>query len=147
MARPSKRSPERRELVLRSLRLGVTRRAAAEYAEIDPASLRRWMAADPGFRDEVIRAEAEAEVRFQSIVADDALGRPAQVDDQGQVVRAEVKPNPASAKWWLSRRRRSDYAVRISVDIEGMVRRMAEADGLDPSDVMAEVNAILGERS
>jgi len=142
MARPPKRSPERRELILRSLRLGVTRRGAAEYAEIAPPSLRRWMDADARFRDEVIRAEAEAEVRFQSIVADDAFGRPAQVDDQGHVIRAEVKPNPASAKWWLSRRRRSDYATRISVDIGALVRRTAAEDGIDEADVWAELDAL-----
>jgi hypothetical protein len=46
----------------------VTRRAAAEYADMDRSTLYRWMADDTPMRKAVIKAEAESEVRFATVV-------------------------------------------------------------------------------
>ncbi len=102
MARPTKRSPEREQAVLNALRLGNTRRNAAAYAEIDPATLWRWCEADATFRNAVEKAEADAETRFL-----------------GQVAKAAADGTWQAAAWWLERRRPEDYRRREGVELSG----------------------------
>ena len=83
--RPARRTKERRDTILQTLRSGLTRRAAAEYADMDRTTLHRWMVEDAPMRRAVIKAEAEAEVRHVAVVTGSALGRPAQYDAGGRV--------------------------------------------------------------
>jgi hypothetical protein len=78
------------------------------------------------------------------VVFDDAIGRPAQYDDRGRVIRAEVKPNVQTLMWWLDRRRADDYAQRVQIDVMTVARRVAEETGLDISEVLAEAERIVG---
>lgn len=94
MARPPKRSPDREQAVLNSLRLGNTRAAAASFAGVGRATFYRWLE-DETFRDAIETAEAEAESRFLS-----------------QVAKAAVDGTWTAAAWWLERRRPEAYARR-----------------------------------
>ena len=140
----SKRTAARRELILRTLRTGLTRRAAAEYADMDRVTLYRWMADDATMRKAVIKAEAEAEVRFATVITSSALGRPAQYDAAGRLVRAEVPASPTDAKWWLTHRRPQDWGDRVTFNLEEAVREVAEEKGMEEADIWAEVDDILG---
>ena len=112
--RPTKRTPQRMALILEVLRSGGTIAGAAGAAEVSQATVYRWLRADARFRDAVKRAEAGAELRFTTAVTAAAMGRPAQYDDAGQLIRPEVKPVWQAAAWWLERRRREDYAQRVT---------------------------------
>ena len=143
MARPSKRTPERRDLILRTLRTGLTRRDASEYADMDRQTLLRWMQSNVAFSRAVVQAEAEAAVRMGTVVANGAFGRPAQYDANGRQVRAAIPANSTDAKWWLTHRRYQEWGDRIVFDLEAAVEEVAEAEGLDKADVMAEAEDIL----
>lgn len=140
----TKRTPERREVILRAIRTGMTLTAAAGLADMSRAKVYAWAQADVTLRDALARAHAEAEARFTAVVVDDAFGRPAQYDDVGRLIRAEVKPNPNTAMWWLDRRRKEDYAQHVQVDVMSVARRVAEETGLDVSEVLAEAERIVG---
>ena len=142
--RPSKRTPERRDVILRAIRTGMTLTAAAGLADMTRGKVYAWAKADASFGDALTRAHAEAEARFTAVVVDDSFGRPAQYDAAGRLLREEVKPNPDSAKWWLDRRRKEDYAQHVQVDVMSVARRVAEETGMDVSEVLAEAERIVG---
>jgi len=102
MARPTKRSPEREQTILGALRLGNTRRNAAAYAEIDPVTFWRWCEQDAAFRNDVEKAESDAEARFLGVIA-----------------KAAHDGTWTAAAWWLERRRHEDYRKREGVEITG----------------------------
>lgn len=101
MGRTSKRSPEREQAILNSLRVGNTRRAALAAAEISAPTFYSWLE-DLTFLAAVQKAEADAEQRFLSQVARAALGGTWQ-----------------AAAWWLERRMPADYALRQKVEMTG----------------------------
>ncbi len=68
------------------------------------------------------RGPGDAEVRFTTAVSDAAMGSPAQYDDAGQLICPEVKPVWQAAAWWLERRRREDYGLRVGVSVNGRDR-------------------------
>ena len=100
--RPTKRSPERELAILNALRVGNTRTASCAAAEVSLDSLARWMEADAEFRGAVVKAEANAELRFL-----------------GQVAKAAAGQNWQAAAWWLERRRHEHYRRREGVEVTG----------------------------
>ncbi len=130
MARPPKRSPERETAILNALRVGNTRRASCAAAEVSVDSLARWMEADAEFSGAVIKAEADAELRFL-----------------GQVAKAAAGNNWQAAAWWLERRQHMDFGRRDRVDMQIDVRKEAERiaaeAGLDVDAILAEAQAIV----
>ncbi|MCH8072463.1 MAG: hypothetical protein IIA09_10975 [Proteobacteria bacterium] len=90
----------------------------------------------------VVKAEAEAEVRHVAVVTSTALGRPAQYDAAGRVVRAEVPPNWNAARWWLSHRREQEWGDRVTFNLEEAVDEL-DADDVEKAAIMAEVDDIL----
>lgn len=76
MGRPSKLTPERQQRLLDAIRAGNYYEPACVYAGIDYATFRRWMQrgeqATHGpyreFREAVLRAEAEAEIRAVALI-------------------------------------------------------------------------------
>ncbi|MCU0505464.1 MAG: hypothetical protein MUE82_06765 [Chloroflexi bacterium] len=145
--RRTHRTPETREAVLRLLRAGNTREDSARFVDMDPVTMRRWMHADASFRRAVEQAESQARVRAVTVVVDDAFGRPAVYDDRGNVIRAEVKPSVTSAMWYLERRDPLNWGRKVSVDIRATVERVAHETGLDPDEVMAEVERLYEEHA
>ena len=146
-AHNSVRTPERREVILQTIRTGGTRSAAAGRADMNVRTLERWLSADAAFRRDIGQAEATAESRFAAIVADDALGRPAQYDDRGNVIRREVHPNVASARWWLERRRPHEWGQRLAIDVRAVIDRVAAENGLDPDDLIREAETLMAEHA
>jgi hypothetical protein len=130
MARRPKRSPEREAAILLALEIGNTRRAAANGADIHVDTLADWMR-DPAFSAAVTNAEAKAEQRFLSNVAQAATA-----GDSWQ-----------AAAWWLERRRHEEYARRdkvdMTIDVKREAERIAAANGLDPAAVIAEAERVL----
>jgi hypothetical protein len=141
------RTPEYREAILLRLRAGNTREDSSRSLGIDPVTFRRWMHADASFLRDVEQAEAQARARAVTVVMDAAYGRPAQVDDRGAVIRAEVKPNLNAAMWFLERRDPLNWGRRVTVDIRATVERYAAESGLDVDEVMAEVERLYQENA
>jgi hypothetical protein len=127
--RNSKMTDARVEAILNALRQGCTRRAAAAVGGIHHSTLYEWMTNDPTLTDAVERAEGEAEATFTAIVA-----------------KASVTSWQAGA-WWLERRKYQDFArhdkVDMSIDLRKEAERLAVEQGLDPSAVIAEAEAIM----
>ena len=130
--RGSLRSPERVEALLRSLRLGSTRRAACRVADLSDDTLARWIRRDPDFADAVARAEADAEQRFV-----------------GQIAAAAGSGSWEAAAWWLERRRPESYGRQVRIDAELDVRRLAArlaaTLGLDVGLIIIEAERLLRE--
>lgn len=74
MSRRSKFTENRSVTIIESLRNGCTRQAAAEAVDIAGSTLSEWIHEKASFRTEVLRAEAEAEVRNTAVVQKAADG-------------------------------------------------------------------------
>ena len=118
--RNSKFTGGRVESCLAALRIGCTRRAAAGAAGVSAQTFYRWLD-DVTFRDEVEKAEAQAEAAYTSVVQ-----------------RATVDSWQAAA-WWLERRKHEDYGKRDRVDVSMDVRRAVESLTSDPAEIEAAV--------
>ena len=131
MSRSRKNDP-RIEQLLTALRAGNTRRAAARYAGIHSTQFYRWLEGDAAFRTQVERAEAEAEVRMLTRVAQAANG-------------GDWK----AAAWWLERRLPADYGRRERIELQSEllseIEKLAGERGLDREMVLAELRQIVPE--
>lgn len=128
--RHHKMTPERTAALLNGLRLGMTRRAAAGAVGISHTTF-YTMCEDVTFLAAVEKAEAEAEARYQGLVA-----------------RAAEDPKTwQAAAWWLERRRHQDYALRakvdMTVDIKVEAERLATEYGIDADAAIAEAERVL----
>jgi hypothetical protein len=99
--RPTKKTPERVDAILRALKAGNTRKAAACFAEIHVDTFYEWMKADPSFSDAVEKSEADAEVRFVTRIA------------------TAAEETWQAAAWWLERRRPDDYRQQNATHVSG----------------------------
>jgi hypothetical protein len=113
MGRPSKRTPQLEEELLRALRLGNTRTASCQYVGIPLERLERWQRSFVGFRRAVEAAEAAAEVRVV-----------------GRLINAVGEGDIAAIKFWLERRRPEHWAPPrakiegdISIDLPDLLKR------------------------
>ena len=124
----SKFTEPRIEAAINALQTGCTRRAAAGAAGVTAQTFYRWLE-DVTFRDEVEKAEAQAEASYTAAVAN------------------AVPKNWQAAAWWLERRKYADYArrdqVNVNVDIQAVIRQAAEDAGIDESEAIAEAERIL----
>ena len=125
----SKMTAPRVEAALEALRHGCTRRAAAGAAGVIASTFYRWMDDDATFRDEVEKAELQAEAAFTMAVA------------------VAVPKNWQAAAWWLERRKHTEYgrkdAVEMKIDLRTEARQLAQDLGLSEDEVFAELNSVL----
>lgn len=130
--RPTKRTEERETLILPVLRAGGTIAGAAGHAEVSESQLYRWMKADARFRHDVTLAEADAEVRFSTVIAEGAFGRPAQYDD--------ATPDPGRAASRSSPR----HVVARTPATEGVgeARRRGHQRPRDAEEIVEEADRI-----
>lgn len=127
----SKLTEPRVEAALDGLRHGMTRTAAAGAAGVTRATFYRWLD-DETFRDEVEKAESQAEAAYTFVVA------------------TAAPKNWQAAAWWLERRRYQDYARRdsleVKMDLRAEVTKLAAELGLDPDAAIAEAESLLASR-
>jgi hypothetical protein len=128
MARPRKMTPMTEASILTALRAGNTRSASAESNGIDRVTLYRWMERAAAFRNAVIQAEAQAEVRAVITIR--------QAYDAGSWQAALA---------WLERRRHQDWGRKDRVEIIATVRELARANGADEDAAVAEAETFLKE--
>ena len=107
MSRPSKYTPERCAAILTAIRGGNTRIIAAKMAGISDSTLSDWMIRFPSFRDDIEKADAEAEGWH-------VLN-----------VRQHAAETWQASAWWLERRRPKQWGRVDRVDVT--FRRQAEA--------------------
>jgi hypothetical protein len=104
--RPSKRTPEVKQMILEALRGGNYLETAAAYAGVHRSTLNRWMNEDDpefqDFRDAVEKARADAIVRNVGVVL------------------AAAPKNWQAAAWWLERTNPDKYGRRV-VELGGKV--------------------------
>lgn len=100
MGRPSSYCEEIHNAICASLANGAPREAAAKAAGISHDTMHRWMRRGESgetpyasFRDDVIKAEGEAVLKFVKVIHDSA------------------PKNWQAAAWWLERRRPRDFSA------------------------------------
>jgi hypothetical protein len=116
MARPSKLTPAVEAAILTALRGGLTRTAAAESNGVDRTQLWRWMARFATFRNAIMQAEAQAEVRATI------------------TLRQAGETDWKAALAWLERRRHADWGKvdRVEIEVKRIAARIAAQTGADP---------------
>lgn len=127
MGRPTKLTPAVEAAILQALRDGNTRTASAESNGVDRVQLWRWMTRFATFRNAVMQAEAQAEVRSTI------------------TLRQAAEKDWRAALAWLERRRSADWAKHDRLEIITTVREMARAAGEDEDAAVAEAERYLRE--
>lgn len=127
MARPSKRTDDRKERLLGSLRDGTTRRAACAVAGISEDTLGRWLE-DPDMASEVKRAEGEAEAFMAGVVLKAAKGHVVTITKRretpdGVTFETQKKRifDVQAAQWWLARRGGDEWRDKSSIEVDGAI--------------------------
>ena len=137
MGRPTKLTPEVQQRIVTAIAAGNAEETAAEYAGIAPSTFFRWMSqgAKPRaanvkreFREAVLRARVEAEVRHVL------------------VIETAVKEGDWRASaWWLERQRHNKWGKKESLEItiRREAGRLAKETGLDVEEIMAEAERLV----
>ena len=120
--RPSKRTPQRVQVILDALGSGSTRRDACVLAGIDERTLQRW-ARSAAFAAALTLAETQAVV-----------------DAAATVHRAALRDWRAALEF-LKRKRPDEWGERISLRF--YVEQLADEFGLDRAAALREAEAIL----
>ena len=108
-------------------------------------TLRRWLIEDAGFRGALTEAEGNVIVHAEVTAYQLAVGRAAEVDGAGHVVRSEVRPSPEMLRYVLARHPlfKERWADNLKVDVVALAKLAAAQNGLDEDAVMAELQDIL----
>jgi hypothetical protein len=127
VGRTTKRTPALQAALCSVLAAGGTRRAACAHVGVDHTQFYRWLERDAPFRTAVEKAEADAELRFTTIIV------------------TAASESWQAAAWWLERRRYADFGRkdRIEVDIRSQAQAIAQSLGLDADELVATAEAIL----
>ena len=101
------------EIICRATRMGLTQVAAAGMAGITARTLHVWLK----------KGIEEEEGRFRDFVTDYEAAYAQVEGDVTEVVMEEAVKNRnwQAASWWLSRRRKADYAPKQEVSQESKV--------------------------
>lgn len=127
--RPTKKTEQRVEALLQSLRAGASRQRSAALAGIHRDTLNEWMKQDPAFSDAIEKAEAFAEARFLSRVA----------------TAAENERSWQAAAWILERRFPNEWRKREGVEFSGVNGQAIEVKTIgDPAEEQRRLAAALG---
>lgn len=140
--RPSSLKPAVAKQILEALKEGVPREMALLAAGVGRSTFYSWLAKARqdkpvqlyvDFLDAVEKAEAEAVVLYT------------------KTIHAARDVNWQAAAWWLERRHPDLYGRRDRISIEALKRSEVEATarelGLDPDEVLAQVDALLARSS
>lgn len=106
----SKWTPEIWDKILGALRLGNTRSAAVGYAGVTQRTFYVWMERSEELRDQVMQAEAHAEVRVVTRL-------------QKSIIDGSVQAQLE----WLKRRRRKDWGDHMGMDMSVTIANPAAA--------------------
>jgi hypothetical protein len=131
MARPSKLTAATQAAILTALRGGMTRTAAAESNGVDRTQLWRWMARFATFRNAIMQAEAQAEVRATI------------------TLRQAGETDWKAALAWLERRRHADWGKvdRVEIEVKRVAARIAAQTGADPDWLVKRAAEIAADES
>jgi hypothetical protein len=121
----TKRTPELVTALCDVLRIGGTRTAALAHVGVDWSTFYNWLDRDPEFAGTVARAEADAELRYLTPVA-----------------QASQSGDWRAAAFWLERRRWQEWGPRqvvdqnVHVDMAALMREhlVRKPDALPPSE-------------
>jgi hypothetical protein len=115
--RPSKFNEERAKAITDRLRAGATRKAAVLSQGVAYDTFTGWLKRFPDFSTAVMRAEAEAELRFTARITKEVT------DPEGDW-RAAID--------WLKRRRREEWGDNATLTIlEKVAKEVASAEDGD----------------
>ena len=129
--RPTKRTDDRRAVILKVIAEGQRRDVAAHLAGLHVGTFYEWQAADPEFREQIKAAEAKAE---SSMVA---------------VVMQSSFTTWQAAAWWLERRKPEEYGrqdrtpVLDRETIQRIVAEMRAESGMSEEEAQAAVEAAM----
>jgi len=123
--RPSKLTPEVREKIVQALQLCNRRKDAADYAGVNEATLRRWMARGKNPNDEEYAAFRQAVIEAEA---------KAQILAMGCVAKAIRAGDWKAAAWYLERKAPELYSPRSSLFDPYRTLELLEEAGLIKSE-------------
>jgi hypothetical protein len=148
MARPTKLTDERSQIIIDAVRNGVPRETAARLAGVAPSTLFLWLSKGQGstsryseFLESVERAGAEAEEEALEVIRQAARGgavlgtrRYTKRDGTPVVEETRAKPDWQAAAWYLERAHRDSWTKTDRIDIKLLADHVAETEGLTPEE-------------
>lgn len=136
--RPTKYKKEYNEQAFELCLLGCTNEELAEYFDVDPATIYRWINEHKEFCDTVNLAKIEADAKVAKALYSRALGCTVKkqqavkikIGDSEEIqivdLETELPPDVGAAKFWLTNRQRSKWKDRQDEDeqTEGKVNTL-----------------------
>lgn len=111
MAQGKKYSKKEREEIIKSLKkyflLGYSITKACEYAGFQAQNIYNWLKDDPGLLIKIRAWQGQVNAKARETLVHAILGD----EEKG------VKPSTKWAAWWLERRERESFSVRVENDI------------------------------
>lgn len=126
--RPTKYKKEYNNQAFELCLLGCTNEELAEYFDVDPATIYRWINEYKEFRDTVNLAKLEADAKVAKALYSRALGCTVKkqqavkikIGDTEEIqivdLETELPPDVGAAKFWLTNRQRSKWKDRQDED-------------------------------
>jgi hypothetical protein len=125
MGRPTRFEPEMCAQARNYCLLGATNDELAEFFDVHPSTIDRWIAERADFRDAVKRGRVVADARVARGLYDRAVGYDRTVE-RSVIVGGELKPvtstvhyppNVQACIFWLRNRRRETWGDRASASV------------------------------
>lgn len=136
MARPTLLTPERHMSIVQALKLGLTRKAAANIAGVTDRTLRSWLEVGRTSNDEddvhsqfladVESAEANVEQMLTASIIKAARGTEDRFDKDGKLIARGRPGDYRAAQFWLERRR-AEYRQRTDVNVNTILDDVLDA--------------------
>lgn len=118
--RPSKLTPERKELIIKAVQAGNYFQTACEFADVDPATAHGWIRRGEG-RD----PDREPSEPYISFARDVCQARALAEMHKVAIISAAAREHWQAAAWWLERTNPDRFALRnrstVQVDVKGEI--------------------------
>lgn len=135
IGQPTRLTARVQETICKYIRAGNYLVTAAAQAGVSYAAVNQWIQRGKGTSDRpttqlyvdfvraVDLAKAEAEIQLVVLLRREAIGRPAQYNEKGELTMPAREPDPQSAKWILERGYREHWGIgeRTIVEHSGAV--------------------------
>lgn len=154
MARPSKFKPEFVELARKLAALGATDREAADFFEVDEATLHRWKHTQPEFCESLKVGKETADARVEQSLYRRAVGYSHDavkiaINAEGKVTEApfteHYPPDTTAMIFWLKNRKPGEWRDVKAQEVSGSIDANHTLQPAGVSEALSWIADALGE--